>query len=126
MAADSNYSKNQLTNPGAESGSIAGWSFDGTSIPGDSHVAEGGSVEDSNYCFAINDTFFLGGLLYQILTFPVPPSDIKISADFLPSVDLDKGSTRVLGTIYTELQYANGTKDIVELPCRRDLSIGGD
>lgn len=112
------YSKNQLTNPSAETGNLSGW----LEIGGGMGVVEGGT--DGNYCFALNSTFLIFGTIAQQKAVLITPSDFKVSCDFLPPVDMP-GTSKVFGEMAVIYTYADGTKDEIIFPCRDDSGRGG-
>jgi len=113
--ADELYSKNQLTNPGAETGNLTGWTIEGVAT--DIGVASGGVGEDSNYCFAIDS---VNVNMSQTKSYFTAPSDFKIAADFLPSTDPGDGAYQTEGIVKLIFSYGDGTKDEVIFPLRDD------
>jgi len=113
--ADELYGKNQLTNPGAETGNMTGWTIEG--ILNDIGVAAGGNGAESTYCFAIDST---GVNMSQTKSYFTTPSDFKIEADFLPATDNDDGAYQTEGIVALIFAYGDGTSDKIVFPLRDD------
>lgn len=101
------YSKNQLTNGDAEKGDLSGWISNGVTI------VDGGSDEESAKCFRLEPTASMA----QDKTWGTQPPDCMVTADFLLEYDTAPDETEVPLFLQVEYEYADGTKDILVIPC---------
>ena len=104
------YSKNRLSNPGAETGDTTGWAVSGVT------VVNGGVGEDSTKCFKLEAT----ASMYQQKSTPTQPPDFKVGVDFLPETEQADNDTKVYAYLKVEYAYAGGTTDTFVVPCRAD------
>jgi len=111
---DTLYSKNQLTNPGAETGDLTGWTTEG--IVGNVGVTSGGP-STGTYCFFIKNS---STKMYQNKSYFTTPSDFVVEVDFLPSTDQDSGNFEIEGIVKLTLNYGDYTKDELVVPLRDD------
>lgn len=108
MAEAELYSKNKLTNPGAETGDTSGWTVAGVAA-----VAGGKS---GSYCFVAAGTSYI----IQELTGLGTPPDFKVGMSFLPEYEPDPTDKEVHAYVLAEYEYADGTRDQFALPCRHE------
>jgi hypothetical protein len=107
------YSKNQLKNPGAETGDTTDW------VVADVTVVDGGTKGDK--CFLLGPTASMS----QEVVIPIQPPDCKLTADFLPEIEYPGNDTGVKALLKIEYEYADGTKDAFILPCMPGGGEGG-
>lgn len=107
------YSKNQLVNPGAETGDTTGWTT--TSVT----VVDGGTKDSK--CFRLEPTANMS----QEVVIPVQPPDCKLTADFLPEIEYPENAIEVKAHIKLEYEYADGTRDTFIVPCMPGCMPGG-
>lgn len=107
------YSRNQLTNPSAETGDTTGWTT--TSVT----VVDGGTKDSK--CFRLEPTANMS----QEVVIPVQPPDCKLTADFLPEIEYPENAIEVKAHIKLEYEYADGTRDTFIVPCMPGGGEGG-
>lgn len=105
------YSKNRLSNPGAETGNTVGWAVSGVT------VVDGGAEEESTKCFKL--AAFAS--MTQLKNMPTQPPDFKVGVDFLPEMEMPEGDTKVYTFLKVDYEYANGKTDTFLVPCRADI-----
>lgn len=105
------YSSNKLTNPGAETGNIAGWTSSGVT------VVDGGAEGAKCFCLATTAS------MSQEKTYSVQPSDFKVAVDFLPQYEQADRDPQVYASLKVEYEYSDGSKDTFILPCRADTEV---
>jgi hypothetical protein len=110
---DEIYSRNQLTNPSAETGDTSGWTATGVT------VVDGGT--EGEKCFMLDKTAYMG----QEIVIPIQPPDCKVTADFLPEIEYPENTIDVKAYLKIEYEYADGTKDAFILPCMPGGGEGG-
>ena len=98
------YSDNLLTNPGAETGDLTGWSSASAS------VITGGT--EGNYCFQVND----GGYIFQSVTPSQEPEDVRFSGSFLPEENLPSDEQDCNAYAVLTFSYSDGTEDVYYIP----------
>ena len=107
------YSKNQLVNPGAETGDTTSWAVTNAA------VVDGGT--EGNKCFRLESTANMS----QEVVIPVQPPDCKLTADFLPEIEYPENAIEVKAHIKLEYEYADGTRDTFIVPCMPGGGEGG-
>ncbi|HQJ93172.1 MAG TPA: hypothetical protein PLI71_09900 [Clostridia bacterium] len=101
---------NSLTNAGAESGDLTGWTASGIT------VVSGGATGD--YSFDLSET----ASMYQDLA---PGSEVvalQVSGAFLPEYEIDPDDD-VQAQIKVEINYTDGTTDYFYLPAKQQYGI---
>lgn len=100
------WSSNSIKNGNAETRSMTGWTFNNVK------VVEGGFGQ---YCFKLG----IDGMMKQSKSFAVQPPSFLIKAKYLPMEHTK--NIDVKANITLELEYKDGTKDIVQIPCEGEV-----
>lgn len=107
------YSRNAITNPGAETGDTTGWD-----IVNNVSAVSGGYSGD--YCFFALQT----AQIYQEKVVNNAPPDYLVSAAYLPAYD-PPADTTAKAEVELLLAYAGGYFKITKIPFRAEAPAGG-